>query len=71
MAVPSRVTSKAKGRSRRAHWKLSSPNLVECPQCHESMLAHRVCKIAVTMLARLLLKRSDVKKTHLLLHTIQ
>ena len=44
MAVPSSVTSKAKGRSRRAHWKLSSPNLVECPQCHESMLAHRVCK---------------------------
>ena len=44
MPVPSRVTSKAKGRSRRAHWKLSSTNRVECPQCHESMLAHRVCK---------------------------
>ena len=44
MAVPSRVTSKAKGRSRRAHWKLSSPNLVECPQCHAKKLAHRVCK---------------------------
>ncbi|MBQ4289184.1 MAG: 50S ribosomal protein L32 [Clostridia bacterium] len=44
MAVPSRVVSKAKGRMRRAHIKLASPNLVECPQCHELMLAHRVCK---------------------------
>ncbi|MBQ3871654.1 MAG: 50S ribosomal protein L32, partial [Clostridia bacterium] len=44
MAVPSRITSKAKARMRKAHIKLSSPNLVECPQCHEPMLAHRVCK---------------------------
>lgn len=44
MAVPSRVTSKAKGRSRRAHIKVAAPNLVECPQCHETVLAHRVCK---------------------------
>ena len=44
MAVPSRITSKAKARMRKAHIKLSAPNLVECPQCHEQMLAHRVCK---------------------------
>ncbi|MGI6664408.1 MAG: 50S ribosomal protein L32 [Christensenellaceae bacterium] len=43
MAVPKRKKSKAKVRSRKANWKLSAPNLVECPQCHESVLAHRVC----------------------------
>ncbi|MBE5815784.1 MAG: 50S ribosomal protein L32, partial [Clostridiales bacterium] len=30
--------------SRRANWKLSLPGIVECPQCHEKKLAHRVCK---------------------------
>ena len=43
MAVPKRIKSKAKVRMRRANWKLSSPNLVECPQCHEMVLGHRVC----------------------------
>ena len=44
MAVPKRRTSKAVSRSRRANWKLAAPGLVECPQCHEMKLAHRVCK---------------------------
>ena len=44
MAIPSRIKSKAAVRSRRAHWKLSAPNIVECPQCHEPVLGHRVCK---------------------------
>ena len=45
MAVPKRKTSKAKRDSRRAsNWKLSVPGFVECPQCHEPKLAHRVCK---------------------------
>ena len=43
MAVPKRRTSKAKRNSRRAHWKLTIPGLVECPQCHEKKLPHRVC----------------------------
>ena len=25
-------------------WKLTLPGIVECPQCHEKKLAHRVCK---------------------------
>ncbi len=25
-------------------WKMSIPGIVECPQCHEMKLAHRVCK---------------------------
>ena len=44
MAVPKRKTSKAKSSSRKANWKLSLPGIVECPQCHEMKLAHRVCK---------------------------
>lgn len=44
MAVPKRKTSKARRDSRRANWKLSMPNIAECPQCHELKLAHRVCK---------------------------
>lgn len=44
MAVPKRRTSKAVKRSRKANWKLTAPGLVECPQCHEMKLAHKVCK---------------------------
>ena len=43
MAVPKRKTSKARKRKRRTHWKISAPNLIECPQCHELRLSHRVC----------------------------
>lgn len=45
MAVPKKKTSKARRDKRRSsHWKLSLPGIVECPQCHQSKLAHRVCK---------------------------
>jgi large subunit ribosomal protein L32 len=43
MAVPKRKTSKAKGNSRYANWKLENPSLSECPQCHELKQNHRVC----------------------------
>lgn len=44
MAVPKRKTSKAKRDSRRAaNAKLTIPNVVECPQCHDKKLPHRVC----------------------------
>lgn len=44
MAVPKKRTSKARKHSRRAHWKLTIPGIVECPQCHQPKLSHRVCK---------------------------
>ena len=45
MAVPKRKTSKARRDSRRANnFKLETPNLVECPKCHELKLPHVVCK---------------------------
>jgi len=44
MAVPKRKTSKSKRNSRRAHAKVSGPNLSACPQCGEAKLQHHVCK---------------------------
>lgn len=44
MANPKRKMSKARTGSRRANWKLTAPNLIECPQCHELKMPHRVCK---------------------------
>lgn len=44
MAVPFRRTSKTKKRMRRTHFKLQVPGMVECPNCGEMKLAHRVCK---------------------------
>lgn len=43
MPVPKRRVAKARGRKRRTHWKLSLPGIVNCPQCHEVKLSHRVC----------------------------
>ncbi len=44
MAVPKGKISKARKHSRRANWKITVPSMVECPQCHQMKLAHRVCK---------------------------
>lgn len=48
MAVPKRKTSKARRDKRRANWKLSVPGMIECPQCGELKLSHRVCKACGT-----------------------
>lgn len=44
MAVPKNKVSKARRNSRRANWKLTAPNMVKCPQCHEFKMPHKVCK---------------------------
>ncbi len=43
MAVPKSKVSKARRNSRAANWKISAPNLSECPQCHELKQSHVVC----------------------------
>lgn len=44
MAVPKRKTSKAKTASRRASsYRLNKATIIECPNCHETKLPHRVC----------------------------
>ena len=45
MAVPKHKVSKARRNTRHsANSKAVLPTLVECPQCHEMKLNHRVCK---------------------------
>ncbi len=45
MAVPKRRTSKSKKNMRRAaNSKMVPTGFVECPQCHETKLPHRVCQ---------------------------
>ncbi|MBN1524492.1 MAG: 50S ribosomal protein L32 [Spirochaetales bacterium] len=44
MAVPKYKTSKARTRQRRSiNMKLSAPTLVECGNCGNRVLLHRVC----------------------------
>jgi large subunit ribosomal protein L32 len=43
MPLPKKRHSKQRGRKRRTHWKLTAPNVVDCPHCHEPKLTHRVC----------------------------
>ena len=43
MAVQQVKLSRSRRMSRRANWKLEVPNLVECPQCHELKMPHRIC----------------------------
>ena len=62
MALPKGKVSKARGRKRRTHYKLSAPTLVSCPQCHEMKLAHRVCKNCGTYNGRQVIVIKDDKK---------
>ena len=61
MAVPKGKVSKARRNSRRANWKLELPGIVECPQCHEKKLSHRVCKNCGYYNGRLVLKVAEDK----------
>jgi large subunit ribosomal protein L32 len=44
MQAPKRRTSRSKRNQRRAHDALRPVNPVECPQCGEPALPHRVCR---------------------------
>ena len=45
MTSPARKSSKGRGAARRSQsFTLGLPGIVECHQCHEMKLAHRVCK---------------------------
>ncbi len=61
MAVPKGKVSKARRNSRRANWKLELPGIVECPQCHEKKLSHRVCKNCGYYNGRQVLKIAEEK----------
>lgn len=41
--LPKRKVSKGRRDRRRAHDAIGSPNLVECSNCHQRTMPHRVC----------------------------
>jgi len=43
LPVPKRKCSRVRRDHRRAHVKLSKPNLTECQSCGEPIMPHRVC----------------------------
>jgi len=43
MAVPKRKTSPSKRNMRRSHDSLVGANTMECPNCGELKLSHRIC----------------------------
>ena len=45
MPLPKQRHSKARGRRRRTHWKITANSLIACPQCKQPRVPHRVCKV--------------------------
>ncbi|KPK98048.1 MAG: 50S ribosomal protein L32 [Omnitrophica WOR_2 bacterium SM23_72] len=45
MPLPKKRHSKARGRRRRTHWKISGLSLIPCPQCKQLKLPHRACAV--------------------------
>ena len=43
MGVPKRRVSHARQGDRRAHLALTTPQLEECPHCHQPKQAHHAC----------------------------
>ncbi|MCD6334184.1 MAG: 50S ribosomal protein L32 [Candidatus Latescibacterota bacterium] len=43
MALPRRKISKARRDKRRTHWKLTAPTVVECSNCSQPKMPHRIC----------------------------
>lgn len=61
MAVPKHKTSKARSRRRRAeNMRLRAPNLVECNNCGNRTLLHRVCPKCGFYRGKQILKPEDM-----------
>ena len=43
MPVPKKRVSRTRRDKRRTHKKLTPVNLVQCPQCSQFMMPHRIC----------------------------
>jgi large subunit ribosomal protein L32 len=57
--VPKRKTGKAKKNMRRSHHAIDANNLIECPNCGEKTMPHRVCRKCGYYKARTVLKGED------------
>jgi large subunit ribosomal protein L32 len=59
--LPKRKISKGRRDRRRSHDAISKPSLVECSQCHNKHLAHRVCPECGTYRGRAVLMAEEEK----------
>jgi large subunit ribosomal protein L32 len=48
MANPKRRHSVMRGKLRRTHYKMKTPNASSCPQCGSPRIPHRICKTCGT-----------------------
>lgn len=60
MPLPKRRHSNTRTRKRRSHDALTTPNLTECPNCHERKLPHRACPACGYYRGREVVKREEV-----------
>lgn len=60
MGLPKRRHSQTRRDKRRANWKLTLPGLVDCPQCHEPKMPHRVCRLCGYYKNRTVIKVKEV-----------
>ncbi|MCP3942255.1 MAG: 50S ribosomal protein L32 [Desulfobacteraceae bacterium] len=59
MAVPKQKSSKARGRKRRTHYKLTAPTISVCPECQEPKLPHAACPECSTYKGRSIKAQAD------------
>ncbi len=62
MANPKRKHSKARSRSRRAHYysRLKEPTLMECPNCGDTKMMHRACPSCGHYRGRQVVEREEI-----------
>lgn len=61
MAMQKNKTSKQRKRTRAANWKISAPNLSECPNCGELKASHQVCPNCGSYDGNTVVDKSDKK----------
>jgi large subunit ribosomal protein L32 len=61
MPLPKRRHSRARQATRRANWKLTVPNVVDCPRCHAPRLPHHVCLSCGFYNGRLVIEKKERK----------
>lgn len=59
MGVPQRRQSRSRVNKRRAQQKLTAPNVVECPQCHQYKLPHTTCPECGTYKGKEVIKKAE------------
>ena len=62
MPLPKRRHSHTRGAKRRTHYKLVTPNVIECPRCHAPRLPHHVCTSCGFYNGRLVLEVKEREK---------